>query len=280
MRFFVLLFLFPIHVWAQVEVCDPRSLESVKSLRNFGCEIETMAPDCQQWFKENPETIEFARDCKNPLDQVMPKESLSDVCEKAFGDSWLDSLREFMKSASAGKQFYDACEAEESLACKRDLAAKSYAFGDLDPRSEKYATELRETSTLDLLRKYDNVRSMAARDASYRSKLEKAGVPLEGSAAAPLDAFTAMAEQNLKSLGVKLQCYSGRGYLRLLCYGGGSAIQPGAMSAAGLIGLKGAKWAHKALTKEPYKAAKPKVVKPEGLAPGNYDLFALSEYMK
>lgn len=217
------------------------------------CNVEMLSAECVDWFIENPDTKAYGRHCSDPHERRTTLEQLKDTCGEAWGKAWMEMWAMLAgiwngaaESFKQSEEFFLQCENDASLDCKRQLAVESYFKFRTDD-------ELRDVSTLDLLRKRTQVREMAKRDPKYKQMLERANVPLpEGESSLPpmppLSVLLGVANKKLSQLKVKFQCYNGIGYTRMACYALGSIIDPTiALGGAGLA-AKGGRWAWFALT--------------------------------
>ena len=238
-----LLLLGPQNLAAADEACISNGIDSHINLVKFGCNLEQMTSECQLWFKENPDSIQYARNCGQPSDEKSDLLKFSQICGEAIGEAWASLWIDLVRSIKKNSDFYNACENDPLLLCKQQLAKESFfQYKNLD--------ELRDTSTLDLLRKRENVQALSLRDPKYRQRLLDSGVPLaepqDGFARLPLAAILAAANAKLDELGIKASCYNGVGHLRMACYAIASVVDP--TLVAGTVGIKGGRWAAKILT--------------------------------
>lgn len=231
---------------ASAQVCTPGPLQKVQELKLFGCDLEQMAHDCQTWFQKNPDTLAYAKNCKSPIDLNSSLGKTFGACKEAFGDAWFKKWTLLLASMQKKGKFYDACENDPELLCKRQLARESY----FQYRNDQ---ELRETSTGDLVKKRERVIAMAARDPVYRRKLEAAGVPLPALTDGFKDASTALVlaavREKMRQVGVKFQCYNDLGYQRMACFALANLVDPATAAGASADGAaQGAQWARAALS--------------------------------
>lgn len=226
---------------SSADICETNSIPKEEDLRMFGCKVEQMTNDCQNWFKTNPATLPYAKDCKNSLPLSIEAASPWNACGEAFGDAWLGVWRGLASSIKKDNQFYQTCENDPKLVCKRQLARESFF-------KYKSDDELRETMTGDLIKKRENVRSMADRDPKYRQMLIDSGVPLpkqsDGMDDIPTALILSAAENKMRELGVQFQCYNNAGYAKMACFAIASIADPTLVAGAGIAaGSKGASWA-------------------------------------
>lgn len=243
--------------YASADICATDAFQNTQDLKMFGCNIEQMASDCQEWFKKNPETIKYAKDCKAPINIDAASKDSWEACKEAFGESWLGIWNSLATSIKKDNEFYDACENEPELKCKRQLADESYF-------QYKSDAELRDTLTGDLIKKRENVRAMAARDPKYRKALLEKGVPLgelrEGFQDIPSGLVWAAAREKMRQLGVKAQCYNDAGYSRMACYAIATIVDPTLIAGGAALGIvKGGRWV-KAVFNVEKKAVKSEIL--------------------
>lgn len=205
-------------------------------LRGAGCQIEQMTAECTDWFKKNPETLGYAKNCADPSRE---QGNLILLCGKDIVDSWVAIFRDYGKN-------YDICEKKPAVKIRLAREA-NYKFASVDALMSDDGP-----SCMALLDKRFHVREMAAKDPTYRPE----GVPLPGiddqassseSSGDLLQALTSVAAYKMEELGVKWQCYDAKSRMRMFCTAIGTVVDPTlALGAAGLT-LKGGKWAARAL---------------------------------
>ena len=208
--------------------CDaaPDAFAAVPGIR---CRLEQMQQQCGAWFAQNPETLAFSRDC----DHDEPRGTLDVVktCASSIGGAWAAGWESLIANVRENKKFYDDCEADGTLACKKQLALEAFF-------AYRTEAELADVDTMDLVRKRQHVRQMATTDKSYRQQLIAAGVPLPDLAGGlpdvPMNAMIELGKRELDKLQVKLQCYNGEGYAKMVCYAVGSLVDPQTMALGGL----------------------------------------------
>ena len=207
--FYIFLFSLFCHVgWAQ-QTCPLRTAFS--SVAEMNCEIEKVQNHCDEWFKKNPDTASFARKCHETQDQQIDWRKINSACGEAVYKAWIQFWLDAGKGMKASADFYEACEKDPTLACKKQLAKESFFIYRNDD-------ELRRVDTLDLLRKRDRVGDLASTNPAYRQQMIKAGVPLPEDSTTPMEAIIAAAQAKVGEFGVKTKCYNAEGYVHMACY--------------------------------------------------------------
>jgi hypothetical protein len=259
--------------------CDKDSNTGV--LKKTVCESDVRSQKCKDWFAENPESAEWARDCNDPEEQGHHDEDLAVSCGGGAWDVTVDHgkaiwgmAKGLVKGAvrTPGAIISKINEkvrentgltCETDLACKEDLAKRAFFVCKGKDGEPQYPCtdkkQLEEISGFDLTRKLDQMVRMADTSPSYRATVleafRKNGVKFpeekDGLAIIPGDLLWRMLAQKIRDTGVKLECYSWQGRMNMICYGGLGLAED---IAIGYGGVKGGQWAARAL--RAYKAKK------------------------
>lgn len=206
----------------------------------FGCRMEAVVEtECKQFFKDNPDLLQFSADCNNPTDKRWTATRWAVTCKVAGLAAWTDI---FVRLDQAGKAI-DACGAR--LDCKKNVAAQAYfVCKNVDGSNQYPCTDeaiLKDVDIRDLLRKREKVNALAAHDPKYRAALIAKGVPLPE---IPNDSLlTELTKSRFDELKIKSKCFNTTGNIHLACTAAATAVDPtlliGAGPAAGpLVGLK------------------------------------------
>ena len=253
--------------------------EALERVSLNGCSVKELSVECQQRFKENPDTANFAS-CAN--EKPVTNTDLTSTCLSSIGGAWTEGLKEIaagtLKSLAENGhslkesigQIPNTAQAVENcdkdIACKRKLAAEAnFQFKTDDDLQDVYAG--------DLMRKREAFREAAKRDPKAKQiyddqqstidQRESEGHFDHGLAKAynsehgktQFTSVTEVAKAQLKSLGVKYQCYNSAGRAHLWCYGFGTVVDPTLVAGGVLKGLKAGRWVAQA-----FKASKLKPV--------------------
>ena len=149
------------------------------SLSGLVCDLEEMSKSCLDWFKANPDTAQFSRDCRSATEAPQPGGLATawrdfSNCAGAFGDAWSWSYRRLKSNA----EFDAFCAADRSFRCKIDLAISANLLRSADIAldslghpvlSASQKELLRDWSASALIRKRRDVRELAKRDPAYRA---------------------------------------------------------------------------------------------------------------
>ena len=221
----------------------PAEQDPFAAVAGLTCHVEKMGQECRDWFAQSPGTAAFSRDCQAD-DRRGADLDVARTCASAIGGAWASAWTSLAGRYAANEKFYDDCEADASLACKKRLALESHwAYAD--------DAALAEVDTMALVRKRESVREMAKTDKAYRDELIAAGVPLPspggGLPDVPVLALLALGTRELERLGVRWRCYNAAGYAKLVCSAVGSLVDPTVLLAGAGAALRGGRFAAAAL---------------------------------